>query len=609
MTQRSGREDDAMARERISAGTENGASAISATGKQLMRRAPTGYLWNQAGSLWLFVSLLLFEVVVRRSLPQAETNVFDLVSALANLAFYIASLGLANAGTVYLPRTLAEEGPGQALALAIRLTVVRIAMAALVGVVVLVGLPALAGALSASGWAPGVQLTHSFTVRELIAHRVVIAVYAVAVSMSTLFSALLVSLVYTRVTFIFGSLSQLALLGLTYLLVHSLGLGTDGAILAQALPPMVTLGIFAALLWRRLGMKPNRGGTRYLGQTMKLSIASWLADLPNSSLVQPVALGQVAAAQPSQLLYFKSTYQMGDAGARFFTDGLGGVSLAIMSTSYAGKHLRPLAVGWRTVSKLQVLLALPLVVFCVPHAGAIMALLFGQLYAHSGPLLAVFLILNGLIQLLGGSTHEWALYVLGRQQWVVVSRWATLGILALAGAVLVPRYYALGALIAVGVGRLAAEVFLLALARRWVRRPYPVTFVAKLLLTLALPAAVTTIWQPTGLLRPFTAGLRWLGPDFAPVLAQGLLLVVEVLIFFAIFLVCMRLVRPLDAEDVALLNQVPRWLRKALLPFAARKRTAGAPEPPTGESVPAAEGALSPGAGAGVAGPARAPEA
>ena len=59
---------------------------------------------------------------------------------------------------------------------------------------------------------------------------------------------------------------------------------------------------------------------------------------------------------------------MGDAGARFFTDGLGGVSLAIMSTSYAGKHLPPLATGWRVVNKLQVLLAIPVVLFAIPHA-------------------------------------------------------------------------------------------------------------------------------------------------------------------------------------------------------------------------------------------------
>ncbi len=97
--------------------------------------------------------------------------------------------------------------------------------------------------------------------------------------------------------------------------------------------------------------------------------------------------------------------------------------------------------------------------------------LFGANYAQSGSLLAIFLALNGLNQLLGGSTHEWALYVLGRQQWVVISRWATLGILAVAGALLVPQFAALGALLAIGIGRLAAQIFLLILARIWCGAP------------------------------------------------------------------------------------------------------------------------------------------
>ena len=79
------------------------------------------------------------------------------------------------------------------------------------------------------------------------------------------------------------------------------------------------------------------------------------------------------------------------------------------------------------------------------------------------------------------------MYVLGRQQWVVISRWATLGILAVVGALLVPQFAAFGALLAVGIGRLAAQIFLLVLARIWVRRPYPLAFVVKLLLALAGP--------------------------------------------------------------------------------------------------------------------------
>jgi hypothetical protein len=284
--------------------------------------------------------------------------------------------------------------------------------------------------------------------------------------------------------------------------------------------------------------------------------------------VQPVAIGQLAAVAPSQLLYFKSTYQMGDAGARFFTDGLGGISMATMSVSYEG-GLPPLATSWRTVSKLQVLLAVPLVAFCIPHAAAIMRILFGSNYAQSGSLLAIFLALNGLNQLLGGSTHEWALYVLGRQQWVVISRWATLGILAVAGALLVPQFAAFGALLAVGIGRLAAQIFLLILARIWVRRPYPLAFVVKLLLALAAPVVVTIFVQPVSQVSSLVAAIDWIPLDLRTIVADTLLLSVNLLIFAAIFLLCLRIIRPLDAEDITLLDQVPERLRRILLPFAS----------------------------------------
>jgi hypothetical protein len=308
-----------------------------------------------------------------------------------------------------------------------------------------------------------------------------------------------------------------------------------------------------------------------LRPTLRLGVAAWLADLPNASLVQPVAIGQLSAVAPTELLYFKSTYQMGDAGARFFTDGLGGISMATMSVSYEG-GLGPLAISWRTVSKLQVLLAVPLIAFCIPHASAIMRILFGTKYEQTGLLLAVFLLLNGLTQLLGGATHEWALYVLGRQQWVVVSRWATLGILALVGIWLVPQFGALGALLAVGIGRLVAQIFLLVLARVWVRRPYPMAFIVKLLLALAIPVIVTIFFQPITFVASLMAAMSWIPAIAQPVIKQGLLLALNLIIFTVILLICLWIIRPLDAEDAMLLDQVPRWLRRALLPFASRRR-------------------------------------
>ena len=546
---------------------------FSESGEQLIRRAPTGYLWNQAGSLWLFLSLLLFEVVIRRSLPPSETNIFDLVATIANLGFYIASFGLASAGTVFLPRALAEGGPSLALSLANRLVAIRFTLSLIVGAALVWGLPELIRLVDNAGWQPGIDLSRSFTIQAMLDHRVVIAAYVVCIGVSTLLSTLLIALVYTRVVFIIGGLGQLVMLGIAYLLVRPLNSGVDGAIAAQAIPAAFTALIFAFVLRRVLRAKPSSKGYRLLRPTLRLGVAAWLADLPNSSLVQPLAIGQLAAVAPTQLLYFKSTYQMGDAGARFFTDGLGGISMASMSVAYEG-GLGPLATSWRTVSKLQVLLGVPLVAFCIPHAAAIMRLLFGVNYAQSGPLLAIFLALNGLNQLLGGSTHEWALYVLGRQQWVVLSRWATLAILAVAGALLVPEFAALGALLAVALGRLVAQIFLLVLARVWVRRAYPWLFNVKLLLALIPPVAVTVFAQPSAFITSLIASIDWIPVDYRAIVGVGALLVVNLVVFTLIFVVCLRIIRPLDAEDAALLNQTPPWLRRALLPFATLRRRA-----------------------------------
>ncbi|MGE5334571.1 MAG: hypothetical protein ACM3N4_07720, partial [Nitrososphaerota archaeon] len=458
-----------------------------------------------------------------------------------------------------------------ALSLANRIVLIRLALCLIVGAAVVWGLPALASAIEHAGWSDGRAIVQSFTVQTMLDHRVVIAAYVLCVGVSTLLSTLLIALVYARVVFIVGSLGQLLMLAVAYVLVRPLGGGVDGAIVSQAIPAAITAVIFAIALRHVLRARPSSKHFSLLRPTLRLGIAAWLADLPNSSLVQPVAIGQLAAVAPSQLYYFKSTYQMGDAGARFFTDGLGGISMASMSVSYEG-GLGPLATSWRTVSKLQVLLAVPLVAFCIPHAAAIMRVLFGVNYEQSGLLLAIFLALNGFNQLLGGSTHEWALYVLGRQQWVVVSRWATLGILALAGVLLVPQFAALGALLAIGIGRLAAQIFLLVLARIWMRRPYPLAFVVKLLLALVPPVVVTVLWQPASFVTSFVASFGWISADYRPVIAAGLLLTVNLVIFAVIFLLCLLIVRPLDGEDITLLEQVPQWLRRTLLPFARGRR-------------------------------------
>ena len=142
----------------------------------------------------------------------------------------------------------------------------------------------------------------------------------------------------------------------------------------------------------------------------------------------------------------------------------------------------------------------------------------------------------------------------------------------MSGALLVPQFAALGALLAVALGRLVAQLFLFVLARIWARRPYPWLFIVKLLLALIPPVAVTIFAQPAAFVTELVSSLDWIPAGYQPIIGTGVLLVANLAIFTLILVVCLRIIRPLDAEDATLLTQTPPQLRRALLPFAAIPR-------------------------------------
>jgi O-antigen/teichoic acid export membrane protein len=213
-----------------------------------------------------------------------------------------------------------------------------------------------------------------------------------------------------------------------------------------------------------------------------------------------------------------------------------------------------LAIAWRSIAKVQVVLAVPLVAFCVPHAGAILHVLYPAPYEQAGPLLALFLVFNGLVRMAGGGASEAALYVLGRQRWVVAARWVSLLVLGVCDVFLIPAFGAAGALLAVGIAQVGVEFFELALARHLLARAYPVGFVVRVLVAVAPALVLTSLWRPETFLGLIAAGA----------------------VFALLFLLCLRLVAPLDAEDQQLLDQVSEPLRTFLRVFASRRRRAPA---------------------------------
>jgi len=542
--------------------TATGKADAAGQGDELIRRAPSGYLWNQAFSLWLFFSLFIFQLVLTRTVSKPDRGTFTQLTAAANFAIVLAALGLESAGSVYLPRALAEHGPAHGAAVALRLALVRLGATLLVAAGVLFSLPLLGHILTSLN-APGAgDLAAQLDDPVLGQHTLAVATYVIAAGMMNLLASLLTALLRTRVVFIAGGAAQLLTLALVVVFLGNLHLSVDSGLLAQTAPALLTSLVYVVALWRALRARPaKRTGGQLTWPMLKLGIAAWLADLP-TGLLKAIPVAQLLALLPlaglsgtevdSRLAGFDVAFQMGHAAAFLFVAGLGGVGLAVMSAAYANANQGHLATAWRTVGKLQVVLAVPVVAFCVPHARAISVAFYGQPYAEVGPLLALFLVFNALVRLGGGGAHDAALYVIGKQRWVVLTRWASLGVLALGDLLLIPPFGVAGALAAVGLAQLFSELALLVLAWRALRRPYVFGFMARVLLAMTPALLFAALWRPDSLVGLFFSGLG----------------------YAAIFLVCLRVARPLDAEDRLLLDAVARPLRAALLPFVAPARVA-----------------------------------
>jgi O-antigen/teichoic acid export membrane protein len=513
-----------------------------------MRRAPGGYLWNQAFSLWLFLSLFVYQLVITRLLPVTEKGIYELVLTPANVAVYLAALGLESAGAVYVPRMLEQGGRGRALAVALRLISVRLAAVLVIAVGVLWGLPALARLLVVLALPGTGALAQGLGDPALLAHRLALTTYLLGMGLTNLLAALLTALLRTRSIFLAGSLAQLLTMALAYVFVGPLRGGADSALLALAVPNVLLAVAYVVLLLRVLGRQPVAMGSGVMGQMLRLGLAAWAADLANEPLMKLLAVAQLSlAVSPAQIAFFGIAFEMGHAAAFLFVAGLGGLGLAVMSAAYARGQSAHLAVAWRVITRLQALLAVPLLAFCIPHAAVITRILFGQSYAGAGPLLALFLSLNALVRLGGGGAHEAALYVLGRQRWVVLARCASLGVLVLANALLIRGYGVAGALVGVGLTQMGVELVEIVLACRALASPFPLRFVARVLLALAPALAFSLLWRPTSLMGLLLAGIG----------------------YTLLFLAGLRVVRPLDSQDAALLQRVGGPLPAILSRFCA----------------------------------------
>ena len=502
--------------------------------RHLLKRTPTSYLLNQAYGLWVFVSLFLLTVIVTRKLSVAEYGVYAVALAAFNTIAYIVALGLEDATTTFIPRVFAEHGKAAAAFLVRRLLLLRLLILALSVGIMLFAMPALAAFFAIIPLSISADIAAGLRDPGLLSHITPIAIYVLGNGIGSLVTAVRASLMRMRLVFVVGSLTQLAQLGLGYVVLQ-LGWGINGVLWLFAASSLLSA---AVLVFWQTPLLIARGAEyrQSLGPVVKLGISAWLTNLVQSALLKQVSiilLGYFAVSLV-QIGYFNLSFQLAHAASLLLVTGFGGVGGAALAAAFVGRNYDRLARSWQALIKIETLLAAPGLVFCLFNAQNIAHALYGSNYDPVGPLFAIFLFFNIIVRVLGTTIHQYALYVMGKAQLVVLAQWIGLGAVTLLGIALIPQWGPAGALVADGLAQIIIGGLLLAFLWRNLPRKYPLGFTLRMMFGLTLAALPSIIWHPESRVLLVVSGCLFLA------LCVGLLLVIQ----------------PLSAEDWEMIKGV-----------------------------------------------------
>jgi O-antigen/teichoic acid export membrane protein len=288
-------------------------------------------------------------------------------------------------------------------------------------------------------------------------------------------------------------------------------------------------------------------------QVRSLMVSAWLTNISNGALGKQmdIMLMSFFAVSYVAIGYYNLAYQLVSVVSVLLISGLGGISIAALSVAYAARGSARLVSMWRAILTLHILLAVPLQVLTFVLADQIIMTIYGERYAGSIPLLRIFLIFSIFGRMLGGGTNQSALYVLGKQRTVLMTRYTGFALNLILDVLLIQLAGPAGALVATGVAQLWVGAVEFIALRGTTTNHYPLNLALRVV-AFALFAAIPTAFLPiTGLFGLVSRSLFF-----------GVLFVMAALVF--------RLGDSGDIVELAALNPRYQWLITLVTHHAAR---------------------------------------
>ncbi len=441
------------------------------------QKAIQGFVWNHLGKLAEIGLTYAVSIVVARTTGAQEYGVYVTTMSMASVALIVGAAGIDDALNKFVSQLIVAREETRLRFLVRRLLVTRFALGALLCLLIVTFRS---------------QISLLFGNENLPRYILAIALYILLQNLVNFFTNFYVAQAKTRFVFVINTSARILNLALVWLFLLA-GLGLQAIFLLFGIVSALSMVFMAGSAFPSF-----RGECRNfdLGPVRKFSIVMLL----NSFLA--LVLGRYSNVllisyfwgSSDQTGFYDIAFSLTIMIEYAFALGFAGLALSL-AAELAMRDPAKLGAARSMVVKYYQMFVIPVALFCIWYADAVVRILYTPQYLATVPLFRTFLSLQCLsVTLLARDFNATILFSVGKERLVLITR-SIVGVVSLlVNWFIIPVYGALGAITVTGLTYLATTGVEYGLVSRMLVYRYDYKFAAKVIgVSVCALAAVSVI--------------------------------------------------------------------------------------------------------------------
>lgn len=449
------------------------------------KRVSINIFWGQVGQIAQIGLGFLFSIVMARGLGPSLYGIYSLVFAVIGLASMLTSFAFGEILSRYIPRLIREdEGPGRVSYLVRRLFRDRILATLGIGILLYAGRDSLSALFfKQDSISPYFELLILLLLSQVLIE-LFVGLYTSLLRMKGLFGA--------------RTAIQGASLVSALLLFWLIGSTVESALIATLIGSLVGLFLFVrgdGKFWLAASTVPYNVRPIYaFGLVVSLTNFAAFVLGPQFGVVMLSSLLKDSV----QVGYYNVALMPIARLSSFMLGGWLPLALPTLSEKWKIGDSNGLAQSWDSFIRLMIMVVVAAFVFLAFNGGVLISGLYSDAFIPSilpFQLGAAFTVLTGL---LGRGLALSAMYVLGKQNYVLLLQAICGGLSILLSVLFIPRFGALGAVMAPGISGVVEAYFTIRYVRKCAALGYPAAFALKVVTASVISAILVTFFIKAG---------------------------------------------------------------------------------------------------------------